>query len=96
MDDLQTPGGPLDVLEHRSSLEPVGTDLDSCPAQQSELMGVGGLVVQTDQGRRAQAESSRGQGAVGDASTQPPATRVVRRDVARGCADDDDLDRLAP
>ena len=58
-------------------------------------MGVGGRLVDADHRRRPQPEPGRGQGGVGHAAAQPPAARIVGRQVATGRSDVQDLDRGA-
>jgi len=80
---------PLDVLEYRAASETGKADLDTGRAQQRDFAGTRGVRIGTDERPHAQAESHERERPVCHGAAEPPATRIVGGDVARGGAHDE-------
>ena len=93
MGDLDPPVRALPVVEDRGAAEGREADIDAGGAQVVELVRLRGERVGTDHGTDPEPEPADRQGAVADASAEPPTARVVGRKVARRGPDDDHIGR---
>jgi hypothetical protein len=83
----------LDIVEDRSTLEGGEIDHHARVAQPVELARLPGEGINADEGADAEPKNADREGTVGDATAEPPATRIAAGEVARGCSDDDDIGR---
>ncbi len=84
---LNASAGRFDVLEDRSAVEACLHDLGAGSAEEIELLRLRGDRVDTNQGPDVQPESRQGERSVGHRAAEPPASGIVRREVARRRAD---------